>query len=65
MPRKKLESADPAKVATSLLEDQLEYMADMLAELRDMATSNRLATLAAILELARTEARLRAREAAE
>ncbi len=42
--------------------DQLEYMADLLLELTEMARSNNLATLAGIIELASMEARMRAKE---
>lgn len=47
---------------TKSTRDQLEYMADLLLELRDMAHSNNLVTLEGILDLARAEARLRARD---
>ena len=39
--------------------DQLEYMLDLIGELREMATTARLQTLAAILGLAATEANQR------
>lgn len=42
--------------------DQIEYMADLILELRDMARNNRLETLAGLLELANAEARLRAKD---
>lgn len=42
--------------------DQLEYMADLLLELREMARENKLSTLEGILDIARTEATLQARE---
>ena len=48
----------------SELKDQIEYIADLLLELRDMARQNDLTTLAGILDLARTEARRRAKELA-
>jgi|UPI00039DDA45 hypothetical protein len=38
-------------------------MADLIIELRDMARNNRLETLAGLLDLANTEARLRAKDA--
>jgi len=46
------------------LRDQLEYMADMILELRQMARDRKLETLAGILDLAYAEARVRARDAA-
>jgi hypothetical protein len=42
--------------------DQLEYMADLLLELKEMARENNLSTLEGILDIARTEANLQARE---
>jgi hypothetical protein len=42
--------------------DQLEYMADLIVELCAMAHSQRLTTLAGLLELAHAEARLRVRD---
>lgn len=42
--------------------DQLEYVADLLLEMRDMARRHKLATLTGILDLAHTEARLRAKD---
>lgn len=42
--------------AASLGVDQLGYMADLIAELREMSQCAGLATLAGILELAETEA---------
>lgn len=44
--------------------DQLEYMADLLRELAEMARDQRLVTLTGILELAHAEARLRSKDAA-
>ena len=44
-----------AKVVVLSL-DQLDYMADLVAELREMSQRAGLATLAAILALAQTEA---------
>jgi hypothetical protein len=46
------------------LADRLEYMADMILELREMARGSKLETLAGILDLAYTETCLRARDAA-
>ena len=42
--------------------EQIEYIADLIAELKEMARTNRLATLAGILELAHAEAQLRAKD---
>ncbi len=42
--------------------DQLEYMADLLLQLKEMARENNLSTLEGILDIARTEATLQARE---
>ena len=42
--------------------DQLEYMADLLLELKEMARENKLPTLEGILDIARAEANLQARE---
>jgi hypothetical protein len=49
---------------TASRSDQIEYMADLLAELREMAINSNLATLAGILDLAQAEARLRAKDTA-
>jgi hypothetical protein len=48
------------KVQSPSLKDQLEYMADLLSELSEMARRNKLTTLEGILDLAYAEARLRA-----
>lgn len=42
--------------------EQIEYIADLIAELKEMARANRLTTLAGILELAHAEAQLRAKD---
>lgn len=42
--------------------DQLTYMADLLAELCEMARDQRLVTLAGLLELAHVEACQRAKD---
>lgn len=42
--------------------DHIEYIADLLLELKEMALSHRLSTLAGILDLAYAEARLRAKD---
>jgi C4-type Zn-finger protein len=42
--------------------EQLEYIADLLLELKEMARGYNLSTLEGILDLARTEARLRSRD---
>jgi len=39
-------------------------MADLIAELKDMARSHHLVTLAGLLDLAHSEARLRAKDTA-
>jgi hypothetical protein len=44
------------------LKDQLEYMSDLLLELKAMADAHDLSTLAGILNLAYAEARLRSKE---
>lgn len=44
--------------------DRLEYIADLILELKDMARDQRLSTLAGILDVAYAEARLRCRDAA-
>ena len=48
------EQMDGASVDLSL--DQLDYMADLVSELREMSQRSGLTTLAAILALAQTEA---------
>lgn len=50
-------------VSASQIRAQIEYMADLIIELRDMARNHRLETLAGLLDLANTEARLRAKDA--
>jgi hypothetical protein len=45
--------------------DQLEYMADMLVELKEMARKHKLETLVAILDMAHAEACLRAKTSIE
>lgn len=47
------------------LHDQLEYMADMLVELKEMARKHKLETLVAILDMAHAEACLRAKTSIE
>ena len=54
----------PSKLPPPSLSDQLEYMADLLAELRDIAQGRKLPTLAGLLDLAYAEARLQAKSAA-
>jgi hypothetical protein len=49
------EADGEAKVVVLSL-DQLDYMADLVAELREMSQRSGLTTLAAILALAQTEA---------
>lgn len=51
---------EPERVRAS--RDQIEYIADLLLELKEMARSQRLSTLAGLLQLAHTEARLRAKD---
>ncbi|WP_139247972.1 hypothetical protein [Hyphomicrobium sp. CS1GBMeth3] len=43
-------------------QEQIEYIADLLLELKEIAHSNHLSTLAGILELAHAEARIRAKD---
>ena len=49
---------EEARVAevVSLSVDQLDYMADMIAEMREMSQRAGLSTLAGVLQLAETEA---------
>lgn len=42
--------------------DEIEYIADLLRELKEMARSKNLQTLAGIIDLAHAEARLRAKD---
>lgn len=42
--------------------DKLEYISDLLLELKEMARESNLSTLEGLLDLARTEARLRSRD---
>lgn len=49
---------------SALRRDQLEYMADLILELKEMARSQNLTMLAGILDLAYAEARLKSRDAA-
>jgi hypothetical protein len=42
--------------------EQLEYVSDLLLELKEMARRHNLSTLEGILDLARAEARLRSRD---
>lgn len=42
--------------------EQLEYVSDLLFELKQIAHRQNLSTLEGILDLARTEARLRSRD---
>lgn len=49
--------------ARPTLDDTLEYMADMLLALEDMARRNELQTLAGIIDLAHGEARQQAKKA--
>lgn len=52
------------KVPLAPRRDQLEYIADLILELKEMAREQRLTTLAGILDVAYAEARLRSRDAA-
>lgn len=54
-------AADPTDAAGQAANDRLAYMADLLLELKDMATADGHATLAGLLALAHTEALLRRR----
>jgi hypothetical protein len=58
-----LKSKQDNEISTSK-GDQIEYMADLIAELKEMANNHKLATLAGILELAHAEAQLRAKDLA-
>lgn len=55
-----LQVGDGSKAVTSSASsaDQLEYLADMIHEMRDIALRADLTTLGGILDLAYTEARL-------
>lgn len=44
------------------MRDQIEYMADLLLELKHIARRNKLSTLEGILDLAHAEAQLRAKD---
>lgn len=55
------EADDPASPPS--IDDTLEYIADMLFELEEMARRNELGTLAGILDLARGEVRAQAKRA--
>ena len=44
------------------VKDTIEYIEDMISSLNEMARQNNLETLAGILELARREASLRAKD---
>jgi hypothetical protein len=59
-----MESMEPQQPSSASRGDQLEYMADMIRELGQMARDQKLETLAGILDLAHAETRLRARDAA-
>jgi hypothetical protein len=58
-----LKSGQDDEIARSR-RDQVEYMADLIAELKEMARNHKLTTLAGILELAQVEAKLRAKDLA-
>ncbi|MBX9926141.1 MAG: hypothetical protein K2Y05_07265, partial [Hyphomicrobiaceae bacterium] len=53
--------AMPNRASVDLTLDQIDYIADLISELREMAQGARIETLAALLALAQAEA---AREAA-
>ncbi len=57
-----LEHRADSSVLIPSLQDQLEYMADMLVELKEMARKRNLETLVAILDMAHAEACLRAKD---
>lgn len=56
------EESSNDRYSTPKTRDQVEYMADLILELRDMARNSGLETLAGLLELANAEARLRAKD---
>ncbi len=59
-------SVDAEEYATSssgTVRDQIEYLADMILELRQISARSGLTTLSGILELAHAEAQLQSRRA--
>lgn len=61
---KRVDHENGQKPPSSHSSDQLEYIADLIQELEDLARSQKLTTLAGILDLAHAEARLRSRDVA-
>ncbi len=57
-----LVSSESLRTTDKASEDQIEYIADLVLELKDMAHRYGLSTLEGILDVAYTEARLRARD---
>ncbi|HRN89183.1 hypothetical protein [Hyphomicrobium sp.] len=55
-------NGDGSRAQSASLKEQLEYIADLILQLKDMARSQRLTTLAGILDVAHSEARLRSRD---
>lgn len=53
---------ETAQASSTLQRDQLEYIADLVLELKGLAHSQHLTTLAGILDLAHAEAQQRLRD---
>lgn len=49
-------SPEPTGAARDMTIDQLEYVTDLIAELREMSQRSKLSTLASLLALAQAEA---------
>ena len=60
--KSKVASIGSANEPPDINRDRLEYMADMLLELRDMAEREGCKTLVGLLDLSHSEARQRARD---
>ena len=60
--KNKMAVTKSAIVPPDVNRDRLEYMADMLLELRDMAEREGCKTLVGLLDLSHSEARQRARD---
>ena len=58
-----VDANDYASSSSGAVRDQIEYLADMILELRQISTRAGLSTLSGILDLAHAEAQLQARRA--
>ena len=58
------QNGDGSGIPSATPKEQLEYIADLVLQLKGMARSQRLTTLAGILDVAHSEARLRSRDPA-